>query len=229
MLIPTAGSGPRLRPRAACGFDMPDEATKTMRETPVGHPGRPHRGDGRLHVAPAAQGLPVDHRSDIFTLAILLYEMATGEPFRGNTTCRALVDPQGHAGPASELRDEVRSRSPGMIQPRLEKRPEDRYQSATDLRPRPRGPQAGRRHRRGRPPTTRAPPDRGAATSRRRWRFRRDRRGPRASSGRWPRSSSAASRRPRPGRPPGPCRLLLRQPLRDRELDGCAPASPTCW
>jgi tetratricopeptide (TPR) repeat protein/TolB-like protein len=98
--------------------------------------------DGRIvgtvaYMSPEqAQGLPVDHRSDIFSLGILLYEMATGErPFRGNTNLSVLSSIlKDTPRPASELRDDVPKPLARMIQRALEKRPEDRYQSASDLR-----------------------------------------------------------------------------------------------
>jgi len=98
--------------------------------------------DGRIvgtvaYMSPEqAQGLPLDHRSDIFTLGILMYEMATGErPFRGNTNLSVLSSILKDAPrPVSELRDDVPRPLARMIQRALEKRPEDRYQSASDLR-----------------------------------------------------------------------------------------------
>ncbi|HEX9187857.1 MAG TPA: tetratricopeptide repeat protein, partial [Vicinamibacteria bacterium] len=98
--------------------------------------------DGRIvgtvaYMSPEqAQGLPVDHRSDVFTLGILLYEMATGErPFRGNTNLSVLSSIlKDTPRPASELRDDIPKPLARMIQRALEKRPEDRYQSTSDLR-----------------------------------------------------------------------------------------------
>jgi tetratricopeptide (TPR) repeat protein/TolB-like protein len=98
--------------------------------------------DGRIvgtvaYMSPEqAQGLPLDHRSDIFTLGILLYEMATGErPFRGNTNLSVLSSIlKDLPRPVSELRDDIPKPLARMIQRALEKRPEDRYQSTTDLR-----------------------------------------------------------------------------------------------
>ena len=113
-----------------------DEGDRTTKET------QSVTQDGRIvgtvaYMSPEqAQGLPVDHRSDIFALGILLYEMATGErPFRGNTNLSVLSSIlKDTPRPASELRDEVPKPLARMIQRALEKRPEDRYQSASDLR-----------------------------------------------------------------------------------------------
>ncbi|HUL79750.1 MAG TPA: tetratricopeptide repeat protein, partial [Vicinamibacteria bacterium] len=113
-----------------------DDADRTTKET------QSVTQDGRIvgtvaYMSPEqAQGLPVDHRSDIFTLGILLYEMSTGErPFRGNTNLSVLSSIlKDTPRPASELRDDIPRPLARMIQRALEKRPEDRYQSASDLR-----------------------------------------------------------------------------------------------
>ena len=83
-----------------------------------------------------AEGKPVDHRSDLFSLGTMLYEMATGErPFKGDSTISIL---------SSIVRDVPRPLvefSP--VQPRelwrivrraLVKDVDGRYQSAKDLR-----------------------------------------------------------------------------------------------
>ena len=113
-----------------------DDGDRTTKET------QSVTQDGRIvgtvaYMSPEqAQGLPVDHRSDIFTLGIILYEMATGErPFRGNTNLSVLSSIlKDTPRPASELRDDIPKPLARMIQRALEKRPEDRYQSASDLR-----------------------------------------------------------------------------------------------
>jgi tetratricopeptide (TPR) repeat protein/TolB-like protein len=98
--------------------------------------------DGRIlgtvaYMSPEqAQGLPVDHRSDIFSLGIVLYEMATGErPFKGGTNLSVLSSILKDTPRAvSELRPELPRPLARMVQRCLEKRPEDRYQSLSDLR-----------------------------------------------------------------------------------------------
>jgi serine/threonine protein kinase len=114
----------------------PDEVDHTTSET------RSVTRDGWIvgtlaYMSPEqAQGLPVDQRSDIFSLGILLYEMATGErPFKGGTNLAVLSSVlKDTPSPASDLRSDLPKALARMIQRALEKRPEDRYQSASDLR-----------------------------------------------------------------------------------------------
>lgn len=81
------------------------------------------------------QGREADHRSDLFSLGTLLYEMTTGtRPFAGNTSINLLLsivqeDPQ----PVSELRPEVPGRLAALIERCLEKEPNRRPQSASEV------------------------------------------------------------------------------------------------
>jgi eukaryotic-like serine/threonine-protein kinase len=83
-----------------------------------------------------AAGDPADHRSDIFSLGVLLYEMLTGQPpFRGRHAVEVLnavinLTPR----PLREVNPKV----PGAIQPILDramaKLPKDRFQTMAALR-----------------------------------------------------------------------------------------------
>ena len=83
-----------------------------------------------------AEGKPLDHRSDLFSLGTMLYEMATGErPFKGDSTISIL---------SSIVRDvprplvELSPVQPGelwrIVRRALVKDVDGRYQSAKDLR-----------------------------------------------------------------------------------------------
>ncbi len=82
-----------------------------------------------------ARGERVDHRSDIFSFGVVLYEMATGRiPFLGRTKADVisslLKDPHP---PAAELNKEAPARLSGVIDRALRKEPADRYQSMQEL------------------------------------------------------------------------------------------------
>lgn len=81
------------------------------------------------------KGLPVDSRSDIFSLGAMLFEMATGQaPFQRGTvleTIHAVVYEEPVPPPVDgvQLPDELRR----IIERCLRKKPEERYASARDL------------------------------------------------------------------------------------------------
>ena len=78
-----------------------------------------------------ASGKPLDHRTDIFSLGVMLYEMLAGtRPFRGKSqveTMHAIIH-----DPAPPL-ESVPPRLEEILEKALEKDPKDRYQHAGDL------------------------------------------------------------------------------------------------
>jgi serine/threonine protein kinase/dipeptidyl aminopeptidase/acylaminoacyl peptidase len=120
---------------------------KLMEASPVemgvtGLPTSPLTGEGRIvgtvaYMSPEqAEGKPVDHRSDIFSLGIMLYEMATGErPFKGDTSV-SVISSIIKDTPASvtDLRPHVPRELSRIVKRCLVKDADRRYQTAKDLR-----------------------------------------------------------------------------------------------
>jgi TolB-like protein/Flp pilus assembly protein TadD/tRNA A-37 threonylcarbamoyl transferase component Bud32 len=82
-----------------------------------------------------ARGQPVDPRSDIFSFGVVLYEMLTGlSPFRRLTAADTVSAVLGEdPPPVSATTSRVTPAFDGIIRRCLNKRPEDRFQSARDL------------------------------------------------------------------------------------------------
>ena len=83
-----------------------------------------------------AEGKPVDHRSDLFALGILLYELATGErPFKGDSSVSVLSAILKDTPPTvTDRRPDLPRELARVIRRCLEKDPERRLQTAIDLR-----------------------------------------------------------------------------------------------
>jgi tetratricopeptide (TPR) repeat protein/tRNA A-37 threonylcarbamoyl transferase component Bud32 len=98
--------------------------------------------DGRIvgtvdYMSPEqAQGQTVDHRSDLFSLGVMLYELATGHrPFRGGTPISVLsAILKDTPRSVTDLNPAVPPELARVIRRCLEKDPTARFQSALDVR-----------------------------------------------------------------------------------------------
>ena len=99
-------------------------------------------GDGRIvgtvaYMSPEqAEGKPVDQRSDVFSLGVMLYEMATGtRPFTGDTQMSILSAIMKDAPkPVTEVNRALPRDFSRIVMRCLSKDAEDRYQTAKDVR-----------------------------------------------------------------------------------------------
>jgi serine/threonine protein kinase len=105
-------------------------------------PTAPITGEGRIigtiaYMSPEqAEGKEIDSRSDLFSLGVILYEMAVGQrPFTGGTPISILSSiVKDTPKPITEVRAELPRELGRIIRRALAKDPERRYQTAKDLR-----------------------------------------------------------------------------------------------
>lgn len=92
-------------------------------------------GTSRAMSPEYVSGEEIDHRSDLFSFGVLLYEAATGHsPFKAHNTLATLKQVMLHVQtPAYQVNTEVTEEFSGLIDRLLEKDPSDRPQSADEV------------------------------------------------------------------------------------------------
>src|SRR5829696_937051 len=116
-------------------IESPHSASSDPQLTEVGVP----YGTSTYAAPEQAQGLKADHRADIFSTGVLLYEMLAGTwPFRGKTALDVRYAVVYHQPkPITEARGEdspVLRRIQEILDKALSKLPDDRYQRVEDMR-----------------------------------------------------------------------------------------------
>jgi serine/threonine protein kinase len=83
-----------------------------------------------------ATGTPVDHRTDLFSFGVMLYEMATGQrPFAGDSSVAVIAAIlKDQPPPVTDVRPDLPREFSRIVRRALAKNPEQRYQTAKDLR-----------------------------------------------------------------------------------------------
>jgi len=113
-------------------FKMPETGEVTLYGSTI--PGRPLGTANYMAPERILQG-PLDPRSDLFSLGVVIYEMATGRlPFAGatpsETVCNVL---DNNPTPVTKLSPDRSTHLERIVMRLLAKAPEDRYQSAREL------------------------------------------------------------------------------------------------
>ena len=122
---------PRARPVRPSDADP----TQAMTAAPLTEVGMV-LGTGSLHGAEQLMGKPVDGRTDLFALGVVLYELSTGtRPFTGGSFAEIsasilMVDPP----PLTERRADLPAEFGRIVRRCLAKEPERRYQTARDVK-----------------------------------------------------------------------------------------------
>ena len=120
-----------------------DQSGTTAAPTRIDPPAQPQRsGDSMLwgtvaYMSPEqAEGKGADERSDVFSLGIMLYEMATGErPFKGSSGAAILSSIlKDTPAPVTSLNPALPAAFARVVTRALEKDPGRRFQTATELR-----------------------------------------------------------------------------------------------
>src|SRR5664279_329373 len=80
------------------------------------------------------QGLPIDGRSDLFSVGVILYQFLTGErPFSGSSTITMRKVLEENPLPPSRFNVQLPGAMDAVVRKALEKRADDRYQTADEF------------------------------------------------------------------------------------------------